>query len=351
MAAKKPDVVADQLASTLDKIRKKFGAASATIPGQKDAASEVRTTIPCGIDVVDRYILGLGGLAAGRATEVFSVENGGKTTWTWTAIAGWQRAGGPVIYVDDERSFDVDRFKLFGGDPDRILLIQPWSMEEGMDQSIEALDDMKGLKGKVPILWAWDSIASAQFNDEAGKDFSGKKQTQDNRSKLLGSFCRQMLPRMVEQQIHALFINQTREMRGVVFGPKDTTPGGKPVKFMASVRLQLFPGAGLKNKLGQHIGRTITFFVVKSRFSPPFRKCKVRLYFEHGWDNCWATLNHAKDLEVVPKDTPYTEEGYNAAVKALKWEKAGPWKPLPPGATDVSDEQDEADFAGEGAEE
>lgn len=337
MAKAAKDVVADRLAETLAKLKTKYGAMSATIPGQKDAASEVRHVISCGIDVVDHYILGLGGLAAGRATEVFSIENGGKTTWAWTSIGSWQRAGSPVIYVDDERSFDVDRLKLFGGDPDRLLLIQPWSMEEGMDQSIDALDSLKGLK--VPILWVWDSIASSQFNDEAGKDFSGKKQAQDNRSKLLGSFSRQMLPRMVDQQIHAMFVNQTREMRGVMFGPKDTTPGGKPVKYLSSVRLQLFPGKGLKNKLGQHIGRNITFFVVKSRFSGPFRKAKVRLYYDHGWDNCWSTLNHAKDLEKVPKDTECTEAGYKLAVEALGWKNAAPWKEMPPNGGGVEEEE------------
>jgi recombination protein RecA len=283
------------------------------------------------------------------------VENGGKTTWAWSTIGSWQRAGSPVIYVDDERSFDVDRMRLLGADPNRMILIQPWSMEEGMDESIEALDSLKGLK--VPILWVWDSIASSQFNDEAGKDFAGKKQAQDNRSKLLGSFCRQLLPRLVEMQIHALFINQTREKRGVLFGPKDTTPGGMPVKYASSIRMQLFPGKGLKNKLGQHIGRNVTFFLIKSRFSGPYRKAKVRLYFDYGWDNCWATLNHAKDLEVVPKDTEYTAEGYAAAVKALdaravawnaahpdqqmpRWEGAGPWREFPPnGGGEVEEEE------------
>lgn len=343
------DAVAEQLAATLEVIRKKFGAGAAVIPGKHDALSEVRNVMPCGIDVVDRYILGAGGFAAGRATELFSVEGGLKTTFSWTTMGSWQKQGCPVIYVDDERSFDVDRAKLFGMDPDRMLLLQPFTMEEGLDQSIDALDTMKNLK--VPIGWVWDSIASSQFLDETRKDFGGKKQAQDNRSRLLGSFCRQMLPRMVEQQIHALFVNQTREMRGVMFGPKDTTPGGKPVKYAASVRLQLFPGKGLKNSLGQHIGRTITFFVVKSRFSPPFRKAKVRIFYDHGWDNCWATLNHAKDLEKVPKDTPYTEEGYKTAVQALGWQGAGPWKEMPPGGSEgVTDEQDEAEWAGEKAD-
>src|SRR5581483_6002448 len=167
------DVVAERLQDTLAKIRTKFGKGSAVIPGQDDAASEVKHVIGCGIDVVDKYICGsAGGLAAGRATEVFSVENGGKTTWAWTCIGAWQRAGSPVIYVDDERSFDERRLQLFGGDPNRLLLLQPWTMEEGMDQSIDALDNMKGLK--APILWVWDSIASSQFNDETVKEFGGK---------------------------------------------------------------------------------------------------------------------------------------------------------------------------------
>jgi recombination protein RecA len=351
MATKKQqqhDSVGEQLAKTLAHIRTKFGATAAVIPGQHDALSEVRTIVPCGIDVVDHYILGLGGLAGGRATELFSAEGGGKTTFSWTVMGSWIARGSPVIYVDDERSFDVKRAKLFGVDPNRLLIIQPFSMEEGLDESMEALDSMKGLK--VPILWVWDSIASSQFKDEAKKEFDDKKGTQDNRSKLLGSFCRQMLPRMVEQQIHALFVNQTRELRGVMFGPKDTTPGGKPVKFASSVRVQLFHGKGLKDPVGQHIGKQVTFLVVKSRFSPPFRKAKVRLYYDEGWDNVWSTINHAKDLALVPKDTKATEEGYAKAVAALGWKNAAPFKVMPAGGGEVRDEADEAEWAGEAEE-
>src|SRR5262249_37250066 len=101
----KADPVEKALAASLELIRKKYGVGAAVIPGPKDAMSEVKAVVPGGIDVVDNYVLALGGFALGRATEMFSAEGGGKTSYSWTVMGGFQRLGGPVIYVDDERSF------------------------------------------------------------------------------------------------------------------------------------------------------------------------------------------------------------------------------------------------------
>lgn len=351
MVAKKPE---DSSSATaiMDAVRKKFGAASAVIPGHNEGQSEVRSVIPSGIDVVDRFVMGLGGSAVGRVTELFSAEGGGKTTFTWSTIGAHTAAGGECVYCDNEQSFDADRAAKFGVDPKKLVLLQPFTLEEAMEMQLMALEAHKPRKGK-PLLMAWDSIAGSQYENEVAGNFS--KPVQDSRAAKLGSFCRQAAILAAQKQVHLLFVNQERMLRGVMFGPNTTTPGGKAVKYVASLRLQLFSGKALKDSRGLHIGKTITFMAVKTRFSPPFRKAKVRLYYDFGWDNCWSTVNHAKDLAVIPKELKADQKAtYERAVEALGWHKTGlpgsqppgPWKLLPPEG-EVTDEADEAEWAGE----
>lgn len=343
MAAKKADPVADMLAVQLEKVRKRFGVQSAVIPSVDDGQSEVKEVIPSGIDVVDRYVCGIGGLAAGRVTELFSAEGGGKTTFAWTLLGAHTTTGGFAMYCDNEQSYDSERALKFGVRQDRILLLQPYTLEEAIEMQLEVLNNLK--PGKVPHLGVWDSIAGSQYDNELNKGFD--KAVQDDRAAKLGRFARQATYLAVQKQVHLLLVNQERLLRGVMFGPNTTTPGGKAVKYAASLRLQLFSGKSLKDAVGQHIGKTITFMAVKSRFSAPFRKAKVRLYYDHGWDNCWATINHAKDLQLIDKGLKATEPAtYEKAVAALGWKNAGPWKLLPPQG-EVKDEADDAEWAGE----
>ena len=322
-ARKKTDVSEAALQATLDRIRAKFGMTAAVIPGITPARSEVKEVIPTGIDVLDHYILGCGGLPVGRSSEIFCDEGGGKTTLTWTALASHTNRGGAGIYCDNEQSFDAKRCAKLGMNPKKMILLQPWTLEEALEQMHFTMEE--GLKGLPrPVLVAWDSVAESAYKGDLTGNYN--KEAADDRSKKLGKFCRAMAPVLPSERVHLLIVNQTREMRGVMFGSKTTTPGGKAIKFFASHRLQLFPGKSLKNAVGQHVGKNITMIAVKNRFAPPWRKAKVRLDFEHGWDNCWSTINLAKDLSLIPAALKVTEETYDRAVKAFGWPNPAPWK-------------------------
>ena len=333
MARKKPAESETALQATLDRIRAKFGATAAVIPGSTPARSEVKEVIPTGIDVLDHYILGCGGLPVGRSSEVFCDEGGGKTTLTWSALATHTNAGGVGLYCDNEQSFDSKRCAKLGLNPKKVILLQPWTLEEALEQMHFTMS--QGLKGVPrPVLVAWDSVAESAYKGDLTGNYS--KESADDRSKKLGKFCRAMAPVLPSERVHLLIVNQTREMRGVMFGNKTTTPGGKAIKFYASHRIQLFPGKSLKNSVGQHVGKNITIIAVKNRFAPPWRKAKVRLDFERGWDNCWSTINLAKDLELIPAALKVTEETYDRAVKAFNWPNPAPWK-----STESSTAEDE----------
>lgn len=350
MAAKKK--VAEVTAAPsalLEALRKKFGADSATIPGIEDARSQIRGYLRCGIDVVDNWVMGGNGAPLGRATEIFSEESGGKTSFVWQSIGEAQAAEALVIDRDSEGSYDAARAEKFGVRNDKLVLLQPWTFEEALEQMHFALSTTEH---KGPILMAWDSVASEQFDGEVKGNFT--KDAQDPRAKRLGQFCRSVLKLALEKQAHVLFVNQIRDKRGVMFGNKVTTPGGHAIKFAASLRLQLFPGKTLKDALKLHIGRNVTFFAAKSRFSPPFRKAKARLIYDKGWDNLWSTVNHAKDLAVIPKASKPTPETYLKAVEALGWKTFQPVETLftgpEPENPDEADDEEVDDFMGVASE-
>lgn len=336
-----PQAVAETL---VEKVRKKFGADSAVIPAadQEEVRSVVRGVIPCGIDVIDQHIFAIGGAPRGRWTELFSDEGGCKTTFGWTHIGATQRADGLAIYCDSEGSYDADRAALFGVDNRRLVLLQPLTMEQAMEEMHFTLTNAQT---DAPILVVWDSVASETYAAEATGKHAGnfRKSMQDVRAGKVGQFCRTMKGLALEKQAHMLCINQTRQMRGVMFGPATTTPAGKALKFIASHRIQLWSGKALKDANKVHVGKTITFVVVKSRFSEPMRKCKVRIDYKHGWDNVWSTINHAKDRQLIDKGSKVTEETYAEAVAALGWKGTAPFTAI----ASSEAEEDYADTEGE----
>jgi len=313
------DLALELAQRSVEIIRKKFGDDAAVLPGKEAARSELRGVVPCGIDVVDRFVMGCGGLPLGRLVEMYSEAGVAKTTLGWTMLAGCQHAGGLAIYCDSEQSFDVARMRLFGCDPERIVLSQPLTLEEALEQMEMTLESLPE-PCPIPIVVAWDSLAVSPFKGDAPSDY-GKEQA-DDRAKKIGKFCRKAATLAVRKQAAILIVNQTRHKRGLIFGDSTTTPGGDALKFYASLRLQLFSGKSLKDEHGQHIGKTVTVMAMKSRFSVPFRKAKVRLDYAKGWDNLWTTISHAKDLGVIPAGMKYDVTTYERAIEALGWQNA-----------------------------
>lgn len=318
MAKKPPKNSAQEV---VDLIRKKFGAAAAVVPGVEDPASEIREWVPTGIDVLDRYVLGGKGLPAGRASELFGEEGSGKSSAVEQILATTLAAGGVGAYVDSERSFDSSRAGVFGLSAERLrglVLTQPWTLEEAMEHVLYIVPVLG--KSNGPRVVVWDSVAGAPFKGDLDGQFD--KARADDRAYKIGKFCRALGPLLVEHQVHFMAVNQLREKRGIMFGNNATTPGGKPLKFLASVRLQLFSGKSIKDNLGQHVGKAVTFAAVKNRLGPPWRKAKVRLDYARGWDNLWSTITLAKELGLIPKGEKVGKATYQKAVAVLNWEGA-----------------------------
>lgn len=298
MSAKKVDPAQAARDAVVAAIRKGFGKHSVGLLGE-GGDSEVVEVIPTGIAVIDHYVLGCGGLPRGRMVEVYSEEGGGKTSFTWAAIRGVLAEKGVAILSETEDALNLERAETFGVDLDRVVLLEPDHLEDNLAKAEVALE---ALDPKVPSLFVWDSIASCATKDEVEKGLSGKE-VWDSRAKTLSHACRVLSKIAKRKGTTLLFVNQVREKIGVMFGDKYTTPGGKAVKFFASIRLQLFPGKSLKNSADEHTGKLITFLSVKNRCASPYRKARVRLDYDTGWNDVWSTLEHAKLIGVVNVDT------------------------------------------------
>lgn len=263
--------------------------------GDARAASQVVEVIPTGIEVLDDYVLGAGGLPVGRVSEVFSEEGAGKTSVAYSALGQVQRGGGVAVLVDSEQAFDDARARLFGVDPGHLVFAQPDTLEDALSVihgAVRANDPRK-----APMLVVWDSLAAAPTREEVEAGVAPEK-GRDVRAQVLSQAARQFARVCADHRAHLMVVNQIRDKRGIMFGNNTTTPGGHAIKFLASVRLQLWSGKAFKVS-DEHVGKTVTVMSVKNRMCPPFRKVRVKLDYARGWDNDWSVLEWAKTRGAV----------------------------------------------------
>lgn len=302
------------LDKVLQTIQRGFGADMAVRLSAGGMRSEVKEVIPVGIEPLDRYVLGCGGLPVGRISEVFGDEGSGKTSFQLACIAAAQREGGIGIVADSEFALSEDRMATFGCDPEATILLQPNNMEEAINAGTQAMRAIPD--GVGPNLFVWDSVAAtppkAELEGEAGDAVVGV------RARLLNGAMRVWAGLATQKRVHIMLINQVRFKIGVMFGDPTTTPGGPAIKFAASVRLKLLSVKPIKGADGR-TGNDVTFKAVKNKLTAPHREAALRLNFDAGWDNEWSTINHAKEMGVIKQDARVSEKTLAEARAALGW--------------------------------
>jgi recombination protein RecA len=303
----------DPVAATLARMQAKLGKSSAMLLSQ-GADSDVNEVIPTGIEVIDNYMLGVGGLPCGRLVEVYSDEGTGKTSFALQCLAGVQREGGVGILAETEHALDSKRAAAFGCDLERVILMQPDCIEH-TTKAIET--SLHSLPPKVPALIVWDSIAQTPTLREVEEGLEGDERIGE-RARELSKACRILAGVVAKKKATLLFVNQIRDKIGVMFGDTTTTPGGKGIKFYATIRIQMFSGKSVKDGK-MHTGKTVTFMTSKNKVHPPWRKVQVRLDYQHGWDNAWSTINHAKDEGLIDKKKTTNVKTHKEALEALQW--------------------------------
>jgi recombination protein RecA len=270
-------------------IEKQFGSGSIMRLGS--AERQQVDTIPTGSIALD-LALGVGGIPRGRITEVFGPESSGKTTLCQHVIAEAQHKGGVAAFIDVEHALDPGYARACGVNVDELLVSQPDTGEQALEIT-ETLIRSGGIDVVVV-----DSVAAlvprAEIEGEMGDSFVGIQ------ARLMSQALRKLTGAVSRSNTSLVFTNQLREKIGVMFGNPETTPGGRALKFYASVRLDIRRVETIKS--GQEsIGNRVRVKVVKNKVAPPFRVAEFDVMYGEGISKEGGLLDVGVAMDVVDK--------------------------------------------------
>ena len=285
-----PEEKKKALDSAIAYIIKQFGEGSVMIMGNQKSKLNVEaiSTGSLGLDLA----LGIGGLPKGRIVEIYGPESGGKTTVSLHAIAEVQKKGGMAAFIDVEHALDPIYARQLGVDVDQLIVSQPDTGEQALE-IIEALVRSGALD--IVVL---DSVAAmvtrAEIDGEMGDSFVGVQ------ARLMSAAMRKLTAVISKSDTVAVFINQVREKIGVMYGNPETTPGGRALKFYASVRIEVRRGEPIKEG-DKILGSRTKCKVVKNKVAPPFKSCEFDMIYGEGISKMGEIIDMGVELKIIKK--------------------------------------------------
>lgn len=315
---KKDDVNPEggNLDTLISQITKQFGEGSIMKLGEEERAAREVPSISTGALTLD-LALGIGGVPRGRVVEIFGPESSGKTTLMLHIVANAMKKGGSAAFIDTEHALDPTYAEKIGVDLDNLLVSQPDSGEEAMN-ICEAL--VKSGELDVVVL---DSVAAlapkAELDGEMGQSHVGLQ------ARLMSQALRKLTGSINRSKTCLMFTNQIREKVGVMFGSPETTPGGRALKFYASVRLDIRRISTIKDNTGTAVGSRARVKVVKNKVAPPFTEGEFDILYAEGisWEG--SILDAAMDHNLIQRrgswlsmDGTQLGQGRDAAREVLR---------------------------------
>lgn len=281
----------NNLATTLSELRKEFGD-GAVLQGNQIVKVDTISTNAISLDIA----LGVGGIPKGRVTEIYGPEASGKTTLCLELIANVQKSGGVAAFIDVEHALDFNYAQNgLGVDIDKLLFSQPDSGEQAL-----TIAEKLAKSGEVDII-VIDSVAAlvpqAELDGEMGDQKIGAG------ARLMSKAMRKLTSIVSKTGTAMIFTNQLREKIGVMFGSPETTPGGKALKYYASVRLDIRRLEALKEKdeNDNPLGSRVRVKVVKNKVASPFRKGEFDIIFGEGIDKMSCLVETAEHYGLVKR--------------------------------------------------
>ncbi len=296
-ARTKPDFGSDRkqnIELAMSAINKQFGDNTIMRLGESprlDVAS-----ISTGSVAID-LCLGIGGLPRGRVVEVFGPESSGKTTLCLAVIAEAHKQGGTAAFIDVEHALDPRYARVLGVNLNELMISQPESGEDALNIT-ETL-----IRSRAVDVVVLDSVAALVSRVELDGQMGDA--TVGLQARMMSQAMRRLTAAINKSKCVCIFTNQIREKIGVMFGNPETTPGGRALKFFASIRIDIRRIGQIKDPTGKIVGNRTRVRIVKNKVAPPFTDCEFDIMYNEGISKTGSLLDLGVEHKILDKRGPW----------------------------------------------